>query len=159
MDFVEMFNMALKAKHWNCSMLAEDLKEKGYTTSSRSLQRYRTGEVVPNQDIAEAIMSALDSDATSDEIAIALASTSKQKRHDYNSDANRYIQRGLRLSVAKLALNPGEDNATARNRLNERIKEVEPERPTLNRYVSDLICFDLKNHVLPVHEGNEEGDD
>lgn len=159
MDFLTMYDLGLKRKRWNCVTLAMELLDRGRRISARSLQRYRTGEMFPTQETAELIMKALDVEATPDEIAKSLA-ISKKARHAHNPNDDKYIQRGLRLRIKKLSTNPDEDEASIQLRLKRRIQEVETTRPTMNRYVTDLIRADLENHILALGQTDtDEGDE
>lgn len=153
-SFFTYYDLGLKRKRWNCVTLSQELQDRGVKISPRSLQRYRTGEMVPRFDNAKHIFQVLDIDATDDQIRKSLIVAGGEK--DEWKDDDGYLRKGIHIKLDKLSSNKNEDNASIMLRLEQRMKETQRyDRRNFNHYVQDLIKYDLDHHILPDYSDDE----
>ncbi len=150
-NFFTIYDLALSRKQMNCSTLSKKLAaEESIEISPRSLQRYRTKEMRPNFQVAKAIFKVLEVNVTDEQIIDMLELAREEKIKNYT--ASKYIERGVRIRTSLLSdeERPDAEIITA---MNTRIAQTQPEdHCNFNRYITDLIKNDMKNHVLPTIE-------
>lgn len=153
-SFFTIYDLALKRKRMNCSTLSKRLaEEEGVEISPRSLQRYRTKEMRPNFQVAKAIFSVLEISASDEQISDMLEFAREEKVKNYT--ASKYIERGVRIRTSLLS-DEEKPDADIIDEMNARISKTQPEgHCNFNRYITDLIKYDMAHHVLPEVETGE----
>lgn len=147
-SFFTIYDLGLKRKRLNCTTLSKQLSEQeGIEISPRSLQRYRTKEMRPNFQIAKAIFKVLEIVASDEQVSDMLEFAREEKVQNYT--ASKYIERGVRIRTILLSdeERPEEDIIA---KLKARIAQTQPDgHANFNRYITELIKYDMANHVLP----------
>lgn len=146
-SFFEIYDLALKRKKWNCTRLSNELRERGFDISSRSLQRYRRKEMKPSTYTAKEIMKALEIEMTDDKLIKSLEIARSEKIKNVN-DSN-CIERGVRIPYAKCS-DIITDIDKIKALIDKRLVDTQgPKNPNLNKYLTDLIRYDIDNNILP----------
>lgn len=153
-SFFTIYDLGLKRKRWNCVTLSKHLsEEKNIELTPRSLQRYRTQEMRPQFAVAKAIFECLGIKATDAEISDSLEIAREEKT--MSDTGITYLERGLRIRLSLLS-DDEKDNQEIMNMLHRRIEETQAgSQANFNRYVTELIKYDLKHRVLPQVETGE----
>lgn len=144
-SFCVIYDKALNEKRWKCTTLYQKLNKAGvHNISIRTLQRYRTGEIVPDFKIAKKLLKLLDYKITDDEIENSLRKSNQHKFYKKNSN---YLDFNVRLKISSLSENLT-DNAEIIALLKKRIIESQnSDRINMNKYISNLIQKDLDAEV------------
>lgn len=143
-SFFEIYDLGLKRKRWSCVKLSKELEKMGVDVSCRSLQRYRIKEMRPNAYVAEKIFECLNIAVSKDEVLRCLEIAREEKIK--KDTGNKYIERGFRIPVGEL--DPEcEDINDIKARYEQRVMETQGSM-NVNKYVTELIREDMKNHVL-----------
>lgn len=154
-SFFEIYDLALKRKRWNCTKLSDELRERGFDISPRSLQRYRTKEMKPNTYTAKEILKALEIKMTDDELVKSLEIARSEKIK--NANESNCIERGVRIPYAKCS-DTMTDIDKIKAAIDKRLVETQGRKnPNFNKYLTDLIRYDLDNNILPDYtKGDKE---
>lgn len=146
-SFFYLYEAGLSKKNWKCTTLFKEMKKKKKAfVTVRTLQRYRSREVLPNFNTAKAIYETLGIEATDEEVMQSLQEVQKR---DLAYENSKYIDRNVRLRISRLSRKIV-GNASIQMELNNRIRETQNgDRPNFNKYVSDLIQKDIDEHILP----------
>lgn len=147
-SFFTIYDLGLKRKRWNCTTLSKQLSEQeGVEISPRSLQRYRTKEMRPNFQIAKSIFKVLEIKATDEQISDMLQFAKEEKIQNYT--ASKYIERGVRIRTSLLS-DEDKPESEILEEMNARIAQTQAYgHCNFNRYVTELIKYDMEHHVLP----------
>lgn len=153
-SFFKIYDLGLKRKRWNCTTLSDAMRDDGFNISPRSLQRYRTQEMRPNLNIAKEILKVLEIEMTDDEIAKSLEEAREERIR--NPQNVNFIERGVRIPYAGCSKELiGNDKI--KMAIDARIAETQDKKnPNLNKYLTDLICYDVDHHILPLYNKKEE---
>lgn len=153
-SFFTIYDLGLKRKRWNCTTLSKQLSEQeGIEISPRSLQRYRTKEMRPNFQVAKAIFKVLEIKATDEQVSDMLEFAREEKVQNYT--ASKYIERGVRIRTTLLS-DEEKPEAEILEEMNKRIAQTQPNgHANFNRYITELIKYDMAHHVLPEMETGE----
>ena len=133
-------------------MLEPKAKLTGKVLTTRTIERYLSGESCPDFSTAKIIRSLLNIDISDEELLDMLETTKIWANMKKNANANKYIDKHIMLKVSDFKEELGiDDNDEIIDLINQRIIELYgvQDKSGFGHYVRDLIIEDLFNKILP----------
>lgn len=164
-DFSELFDSLMYQLGIHANRRVVDLLEKeGIVLAQRTLQRYRTGERVPNLITARKLLKVLDSEMDDEELIILLKKEKKDIRKstqiiralgfDEHSEDRGLKVFNVKIDTTQLNINADESISKA-DILVSRVTELYENIDSLELYIRKLIEDDI-NGLITSEEENDD---
>lgn len=133
-------------------MLEPTAKITGKALTTRTVERYLSGESCPDFATAQIIRSVLNIDIRDEDLLEILETSKIWSNMRKNANANKYIDKHIMLRVDDFKEELGiDDNDEIIDLINQRINGLYGihDKSGFSHYVRDLIIEDLFNEILP----------
>lgn len=143
--FSEILNDAMYKEKKANRRLVEGVEDKVNCTM-RNVQRYRTGEQVPNYITARIILDFLNIDINEEDLREILI-TSKKRSKELRS-STKTPSKMLYINSSNIDIGIDIGAIGIEEVINDRLKELYGDSGSLKKYIEELIQKDLNDHIL-----------
>ena len=143
--FSEILNDAMYKEKKANRRLVEGIEDKVNWTM-RNVQRYRTGEQVPNYITARIILDFLNIDINEEDLREILI-TSKKRSKELRS-STKTPSKMLYINSSNIDIGIDIGAIGIEEVINDRLKELYGDSGSLKKYIEELIQKDLNDHIL-----------
>ena len=143
--FSEILNDAMYKEKKANRRLVEGIEDKVNCTM-RNVQRYRTGEQVPNYITARIILDFLNIDINEEDLREILI-TSKKRSKELRS-STKTPSKMLYINSSNIDIGIDIGAIGIEEVINDRLKELYGDSGSLKKYIEELIQKDLNDHIL-----------
>ena len=150
-SFFDVYEMGLKTKGWTYTTLHNAIYEKKHVHISMGmLESWGEKRNVPSYQSAKVVLEVLDVTVTDEDILDMISCASDEKV--LNISGGKVLREKLNIFLPSLLKDKSLEEI--RDELEERIFETKIDgAKNFNDYVTELIKYDLENHILPLdHE-------